>query len=83
MITAATMEARRGLPQGSVLSPLVARAFVGREVRAVLGKTEVVASCWVDNLALGARSRPKLEQAFQALRGRLLGNPAGPDPSPR
>jgi len=78
MITAATMEARRGLPQGSVLSPLVARAFVGRELRAVLGKTEVVASCWVDNLTLGARSRPELEQAFEALRGRLLGHPAGP-----
>jgi hypothetical protein len=29
---------RRELPQGSVLSPLVARAFLGRELRAVPGK---------------------------------------------
>jgi hypothetical protein len=69
---------RRELPQGSVLSPLVARAFLGRELRAVLGKTEVARLSFLDNLTLGARSRPKVEEALDALRGRLLGHPAGP-----
>jgi hypothetical protein len=69
---------RQGLPQGSVLSPLVVRAFLGREIRAALGKQEVVRLWWVDDLTLGARSRPKLEHALEALRERLQGHPAGP-----
>jgi hypothetical protein len=69
---------RRGLPQGSVLSPLVARAFLGREIRAALGKKEVARYSFVDDLALGARSRPKVEHALDALRERLQGHPAGP-----
>jgi hypothetical protein len=69
---------RQGLPQGSVLSPLVVRAFLGREIRAALGKQEVVRLWWVDDLTLGARSRPKLEHALEALRERLKGHPAGP-----
>jgi hypothetical protein len=69
---------RRELPQGSVLSPLVARAFVGRELRAVLGNTKVARYAFVDNLTLGARSRPEVEEAFDALRRRLSGHPAGP-----
>jgi Reverse transcriptase (RNA-dependent DNA polymerase) len=73
-----TKTVRRGLPQGSVLSPLVARAFLGREIRAALGKKEVATFWFVDDLTLGARSRPKLEDALEALRERLQGHPAGP-----
>jgi hypothetical protein len=69
---------RRELPQGSVLSPLVARAFLGRESRAVLGKKEVSQLWFVDDLSSGARSRPEVEHAIDALRERLLGHPAGP-----
>jgi Reverse transcriptase (RNA-dependent DNA polymerase) len=73
-----TKTVRRGLPQGSVLSPLVARAFLGREIRAALGKKEVATFRFVDDLTLGARSQPKLEHALEALRERLQGHPAGP-----
>jgi hypothetical protein len=72
-----TRKVRRELPQGSVLSPLVARAFVGRELRAALGN-EVARFSFIDDLTLGARSQPKVEEGLNALRGRLLGNPAGP-----
>ena len=34
--------------------------------------------CFVDNLILGARDRPKLDQALDKLRTRLLALPAGP-----
>jgi hypothetical protein len=68
---------RRELPQGSVLSPLVARAFLGRELRAMSGKKEVATFSFVDDLTLGARSRPKLDHALDALRERLQGHPAG------
>ena len=60
------------------MSPLVVRAFLGREIRAALGKQEVVRLWWVDDLTLGARSRPKLKHALEALRERLQGHPAGP-----
>lgn len=73
-----TREVRRELPQGSVLSPLVARAFVGREIRAVLGNDEVARFSFVDDLALSARSQPQVEDSLDDLRARLLGNPAGP-----
>jgi hypothetical protein len=76
-IKAPTKKVRRELPQGSILSPLVGRAFLGREIRVALGK-EVVRLSFVDDLTLGARSQPKLEQTLDALRARLLGNPAGP-----
>jgi hypothetical protein len=71
-------EVRRGLPPGSVLSPLVARAFLGRESRAVLGSKEVARLWFVDDLTLGARSRPEVDHALDALRKRLQGHPAGP-----
>jgi hypothetical protein len=68
---------RRELPPGSVLSPLVARAFLGRELRAVPGKKGVATFSFVDDLTIGARSRPKVEDALDALRERLQGHPAG------
>ena len=78
VIRSITRKVRRELPQGSVLSPLVARAFVGRELRAALGTEEVARFSFVDDLTLGARSQPKVEESLEALRARLLGNPAGP-----
>ena len=78
-IQPAIEKVRRGLPQGSVLSPLVARAFVGRELRRALpGDDEVARFSFVDNLILGARYQPKLNQALDKLRTRLLALPAGP-----
>jgi hypothetical protein len=40
-INMVTEKVRRGLPQGAVLSPLIARAFVGRELRVALGGQEL------------------------------------------
>jgi hypothetical protein len=68
---------RRELPQGSVLSPLVVRAFLGRELGAVPGHEEVAIFSFVDDLTLGARSRPEVDHALDALRERLQGHPAG------
>jgi hypothetical protein len=68
---------RRELPQGSVLSPLVARAFLGRELRAVLGHKMVATLSFVDDLTLGARSQPEVDHALDVLRERLQGHPAG------
>ena len=69
---------RRELPLGSVLSPLVARAFVGRELRAALGDKKVVRLSYVDDFAIGACSPSTAKAGFQLLRKRLQSLPAGP-----
>jgi hypothetical protein len=77
-IQSATERVRRELPQGSVLSPLVARAFVGRELRAVLGPQEVARCSFVDDLIIGARNHPTVARAIGDLGRRLSEHPAGP-----
>ena len=69
---------RQGLCQGSVLSPLLARAFVGHELRASLGAMKGVRASWVDDLYFGARVREDARAAYQAFKERLLSHPAGP-----
>jgi hypothetical protein len=69
---------RRGLPLGAVLSPLIARALVGRELRASLGTEKVVRASYVDDLAIGACSSTTAKAAFKKLEKRLRSLPAGP-----
>jgi hypothetical protein len=70
-----TETVRRSLPEGSVLSPLVARAFLGREIRAALGKQEVAILWWVDDLnvieALSALE-PVWDELYPAEQARIL-----------
>jgi hypothetical protein len=77
-INMVTEKVRQGLPQGAVLSPLIARAFVGRELRVALGGQEVEALSFCDDLALGACTASGARAALDALRKRLKSHPAGP-----
>jgi hypothetical protein len=79
MISFTVQMVRLGLPEGSTLSPLLARGFVGRELRTTFGASGVAdASSFMDDLAIGTRSRNKNEAAVVALTERLASHPAGP-----
>jgi hypothetical protein len=69
---------RRGLPMGSCLSVLLARAFLGRELREGLKDLDVRCLCWIDDLYVGARKHDLVSQAKAAMTKRLLGHSAGP-----
>jgi hypothetical protein len=73
-----TRKVRQGSPQGSVLSPLLARGFVGRELRETLGEMEVEKSSFQDDLAIGACAKKIAEEAKCKFTKRLLNHPAGP-----
>ncbi|MBS3650037.1 hypothetical protein KEU06_15605 [Pseudaminobacter sp. 19-2017] len=66
---------RRGLPQGSVLSPQIARAFLGRELRAC--REEQCVASFVDDIAVGSKSQSGVKAFQERLRQRLLALPAG------
>lgn len=68
---------RRGLPQGSVLSPLLARALVGRILRAGLLETGAEGSSYCDDLAIGARTKKELGAARQKVMKAFSSLPAG------
>lgn len=76
-ITSTRMKVRRELPQGSILSPLVARAFLGRLLRDTLEGSLVTKFSYVDDLTLGARTSSEVAQSFELLRKRLFEHPAG------
>lgn len=78
MVKLTVQMVRQGLSQGSVLSPLLARGFVGRELRASLGGMKVTRASWVDDVYIGAHVRKDVQAAFQAFKERLLSHPAGP-----
>lgn len=69
---------RQGLPEGSLLSPLLARSFIGREIQAMLGSMGVAVFTFVDDLAICACAQPTAAAAMQALAVRLKSHPAGP-----
>src|SRR4051812_23111974 len=68
---------RRGLPQGSVLSPLLARALVGRILRLSLSKTMAEGSFFIDDLTIGASMEAEIKAAQQAVTGSFLSLSAG------
>lgn len=69
---------RQGLPTGAVLSPLLARSLLGRELQE-LGETwDVARSSYLDDLTIGAWSQTDAKSAFDALKTQLLLLPAGP-----
>jgi hypothetical protein len=69
---------RRGLLQGSVLSPLLARAIIGRELVATLSHKEFKRYSYCDDLSIGAKKKGECQAARQALMDRLSSLPAGP-----
>jgi hypothetical protein len=58
---------RRGLLQGSVLSPLLARAIIARTVNAALPDPEISRYSYSDDLAIGASTKQKNIAAKQAV----------------
>jgi hypothetical protein len=58
---------RRGLLQGSVLSPLLARAIIARTVNAALPDPEISRYSYSDDLAIGASTKHKIIAAKQAV----------------
>ncbi|PBB34329.1 hypothetical protein [Mesorhizobium sp. WSM3882] len=69
---------RQGLPTGAVVSPLLARSLLGRELQGLGEKWDVARSSFVDDLAIGAWSQTDAKSAFDALKTRLSLLPAGP-----
>jgi hypothetical protein len=69
---------RRGLLQGSVLSPLLARAVITRELTAALSGKEPKRYQYVDDLSIGAREKGECAAAKQAVTDHLSSLPAGP-----
>ena len=69
---------RRGLLQGSVLSPLLARAVIYREVYAALSHKELKCYSYCDDLSIGAHTKGECRAAKHALTDRLSSLPAGP-----
>lgn len=69
---------RQGLPQGDVLSPQIARMFLGREIQRALGNRGVKWFTHLDDCLICARSPSKLRSALKTLVKRLAHHPAGP-----
>ena len=70
-------EARRGLPQGSLLSPLLASALLGRELMAIAPSDNPVVSV-VDDIAMGARTEEEATEFLESLSQRLASLGAAP-----
>lgn len=69
---------RQGLPQGDVLSPQIARMFLGREIQRTLENRGVRWFTHMDDCLICARSLSKLRSGRKALIKRLAHHPAGP-----
>lgn len=69
---------RQGLLQGDVCAPQIARTFLGRELQHVLVNGDVAYGSHLDDVLLGARTRPELKTSLKALTHRLTSHPAGP-----
>jgi len=75
-LTVNLSEARQGLPQGSMLSPQIASALIGRELQGLPG--DRVAVAYRDDIAVGARSQQEAKDIEKALSTRLVNLAAGP-----
>jgi hypothetical protein len=69
---------RRGLLQGSVLSPLLARAIIARTVNPALPDSEISRYSHSDDLVIGASTKKKILAAKQAVTKRFSSLLAGP-----
>ncbi|MEC5293371.1 MULTISPECIES: reverse transcriptase domain-containing protein [unclassified Aurantimonas] len=69
--------AQQGLPQGSMLSPLIARGFIGRELRQIAGGEELHVATIMDDLCIGSCGTEALNGVAKAVKKRLLTHPAG------
>lgn len=78
IISLTTQMVRQALPEGGLLSPLLARSFIGREIQATLGSMGVAISSFVDDLAICACAQTTAAAAMHALEMRLKSHPAGP-----
>ena len=69
---------RRGLLQGSVLSPLLARAVIARVIEAALPDPEISTYSYSDDLVIGASTEAENIAAKQAVTKQFSSLPAGP-----
>lgn len=70
--------ARGGLPMGSLVSPRLASALIGREIRAAMSGSQGLAMSFADDTAIGARSLKEAEAIKDALCDRLASLNPGP-----
>ena len=79
MVTAHTKHVvRRGLPQGSCLSGLLARAFIGRELREAFEGKDVRCVSWIDDLVIATHTYDQVNDVQALVTTRLQSHPAGP-----
>ncbi len=68
---------RRGLMQGSVATPLLARAVVARVLQSAVPDKDLKKYSYVDDLSVGARTEGEIKAAQQAVTERFASLPAG------
>lgn len=71
-------EARRGLPQGSIVSAPLASALLGREIRTVMSEIPGVALTFADDIAIGARTQEQIKSIEHAIGERFASLSGGP-----
>lgn len=71
-------QVRQGLIQGDICAPQIARTVLEKQLQLTLENMGVVWFSHLDDLAIGACSPTELYAAFEALKIRLNGHPAGP-----
>jgi hypothetical protein len=69
---------RRGLCQGSLLSPLLARAVIAKGLHAAVANTAISVSSYCDDLFLGASDKEALHAAKGLVTKHFSSLPAGP-----
>jgi hypothetical protein len=69
---------RRGLCQGSLLPPLLARAVIAKGLHAAVANTAISVSSYCDDLFLGASDKEALQSAKGVLTKHFLSLLAGP-----
>ncbi len=70
--------AQSGVPEGAASSPMLASAFLGRELRAIWPGAKVALFTFSDNIIIGARTATEVEAFANALVERLSTLSAGP-----
>ncbi|MBJ7533405.1 hypothetical protein JDN40_04705 [Rhodomicrobium vannielii ATCC 17100] len=68
---------RRGLIQGSVVTPLLARALIGQVLEPVVSERDVRAHSYIDDLSVGARTKGAIKAAQQVVTEKFASLPAG------
>jgi hypothetical protein len=68
---------RRGLLQGSVVTPLLARAVVGGVLKSAVSDMDLKTYSYIDDLSVGAQTKGKIKAAQQIVTEAFASLPAG------